>query len=147
MQLIMAPSAEKAKFKTLFLAGGITNCPDWQAEIARRLEDRDITIHDPRRRKFPKGRAAERKQIQWEYERLRSADLVSFWFPSESLDPITLFELGSALERNAKLVIGVHPGYQREFDVKTQVSLKLPRQKICRSLGALTQEIKKTLKL
>jgi hypothetical protein len=28
----------------LFLAGGITNCPDWQAEAIKLLGDQDIVI-------------------------------------------------------------------------------------------------------
>lgn len=147
MQYIEAPSEETAKFKTLFLAGGITHCPDWQEEVVKKLKDFDITIFNPRRAVYPEEEDPIREQIKWEYERLRSADLVSFWFSSGSLNPITLLELGAALERDVPLVVGVHPAYERHLDVKIQVALRQPLLKIHRSVNELVEEIKAKLDL
>ncbi len=33
----------------LFLAGGIANCPDWQAEAIKLLGNQDIVVANPRR--------------------------------------------------------------------------------------------------
>ena len=46
----------------LFLAGGISKCPDWQAEAVKEAA----------------------YQIRWKYEFLRRARVVLFWFPKES---------------------------------------------------------------
>ena len=35
-----------------FIAGGITNCPDWQADIVEMLKDTDLTLLNPRRADF-----------------------------------------------------------------------------------------------
>ena len=145
MQVITAPSTKNATGTTLFLAGGISNSPNWQSLIIERLEKYDVAVFNPRRKKFPKGRVAERKQISWEHVRLRRADIVCFWFSPETLDPITLFELGAALERKAILVIGIHPDYRRKFDVEVQVSLQRPNQKIHHSFTAFIRAIEKSL--
>lgn len=106
----------------LFLAGGITNCPDWQAEALALLSNQDITVANPRRKRALafRGKGATH-QIEWEYEYLRRARVVLFWFPKESLCPIALFELGKELESGSRVVIGVHPEYSRRFDIITQV--------------------------
>ena len=84
MQEIIAPNPEKAQFKSLFIAGGVSNCPDWQKEFVTMFADTQVTIFNPQRDHFPSERSAEEVQIRWEFERLRSADVVSFWFPEES---------------------------------------------------------------
>lgn len=42
---------------SVFLAGGITNCPQWQQEVIDRLQGYEIecTILNPRRANFPIG--------------------------------------------------------------------------------------------
>lgn len=37
----------------LFLAGGITGCPDWQQELVQLLRDADLILLNPRRAHFP----------------------------------------------------------------------------------------------
>lgn len=66
MQYIEAPSGKKPLFKSIFLAGGISHCPDWQKYIAGKLNDLDITVFNPRRNVFPKEKKAIRAQIRWE---------------------------------------------------------------------------------
>ena len=39
-QIITAPSIELPKFTSVFLAGGITNCKEWQEEVIEKLEGR-----------------------------------------------------------------------------------------------------------
>ena len=143
MQEIKAPDPENAKFKSLFIAGGVSGCPDWQKEFIALMGDNAITVFNPRRDVFPSGRDEEEIQIRWEFERLRSADTISFWFPAESLDPITLFELGSAMERSRPLAIGVHKNYARRSDIEIQAKIRHPEIGIAYSLEELAEQVKR----
>jgi len=114
---------------TLFLGGGITACPLWQPEVIDRLSHMDeLTIFNPRREDFPiDDPDAAEEQIKWEHDMLRRADMISFWFPCETLCPITLYELGywtaQAEWGMTKVVVGVHPEYARKQDVIIQTQL------------------------
>src|SRR5262245_39813726 len=78
---------------SLFLAGGITGCPDWQAETISLFADLPLVLLNPRRRDFPiNDPSAGPSQIEWEHRHLRRADAVLFWFPRETLCPIALYE-------------------------------------------------------
>lgn len=112
----------------LFLAGGISNCPDWQAEALGLLSATELTVANPRRSEgLEKTGPAAAEQIAWEHAALKDARVVLFWFPEETLCPITLLELGIEIGRCEKyLAIGTHPGYQRGFDVEEQIALARP---------------------
>jgi hypothetical protein len=143
IQYIESPSREKAEKPTLFLGGGITNCPDWQNEILNKLDSKglDIAVFNPRRKNYSKEDPnAEMEQISWEYSRLREAQVLLFWFSSGSENPIVLFELGSALERNVSVIVGVDPNYSRKRDVEIQVGLRNKNIKIAHSLDDLLNE-------
>lgn len=139
MDYVEAPaSIDHAARPYVFFAGGITDCPDWQALLRDRLRLVEGTILNPRRANFPiHDPTAAAQQIAWEFSMLRQADVISFWFAKETLNPIVLFELGAALERvnwqrsgtdeaAQQLVIGVEPGYARTQDVQIQTRLALP---------------------
>ena len=118
---------------SIFLAGGITNCPNWQKELAGFLAEKrlPVTVFNPRRSSFDvTDPTATEKQIVWEYEKLHRAELVSFWFCAETLCPIVLYELGAALERGAQVVVGVHAEYERKNDVLLQTQLRRPEVKV-----------------
>jgi hypothetical protein len=132
-QIITAPSAEKPWFRTrCFLAGGITDCPEWQDELLTLLDgETGLTIYNPRQANFDvRNPDAADAQIEWEHDRLCEANLVSFWFPSETLCPITLYELGKLTERGTPLVVGCHPNYKRLTDVVKQTELDRPEVKV-----------------
>lgn len=74
------------------------------------------------------------EQIAWEYWRLRHVSSIAFWFAQETIQPITLFELGAALERDVRIVIGIDPLYERRLDVTMQANLKRPRIPIVHTL-------------
>jgi len=166
---IIASSARPGPL--VFLAGGITGCPDWQHEARIELERDDgtgkplhpCTILNPRRADFPMADPmAAAEQIAWEYDALRDADIVLFWFCKETVQPIVLFELGATMERHYyeddedesdtplekrwggdKCVIGVEEGYARVQDVQLQVALRRgPWQVIHRTLEAVLNEVK-----
>jgi hypothetical protein len=94
---VEAPSGyDPGTLPAVFLAGGITGCPDWQAEVVRMLADAPLALLNPRREDFPiHDPAAAPAQIEWEYRHLGKADAALFWFPCETLCPIALDELGA----------------------------------------------------
>ncbi len=127
MRYVEAPERYYTGEVSLFLAGGITNCPDWQQEMRELLKDLDIVIFNPRRKDFPIGDPdAAFDQIKWEFEFLNRADIILFWFSRGSLNPIVLFEYGKWLmntrnKLNYKpLFIGIDPEYERRQDVELQ---------------------------
>jgi len=127
---------------SIFLAGGITGCPDWQYKVCRELYNTNWTVLNPRRADFPIGQPeAAREQIKWEYDMLRLASAKLFWFPCETLCPIVLFELGAWSMRGGPLFVGVHPDYARRQDVEIQLELARPDVKIVYDLDELIQQV------
>lgn len=145
MEYIEAPSKpDQWTDPSVFLAGGITDCPPWQWDVADQLQSRlDIggLIINPRRDDFPIGDpGAARQQIGWEFQMLWEVDIISMWFCDAPSDqPICMYELGAHLSRYMTLLqqaeregrrriqpcfeiaIGVEPGYRRGQDVYLQV--------------------------
>lgn len=120
-------NVESAHNVKLFLAGGITNCPDWQSEMIKKFDNFPfLTIYNPRRKEFPidDPNAAE-EQITWEYIHLQNSQIISFWFSKGSLNPIVLYELGmwANSRTDKKIFIGIDPEYERKQDVIIQTSL------------------------
>jgi len=130
-------------FRKVFLAGGITGCPDWQQAIVELLHDTSVTLLNPRRADFPIGDpGAAKEQITWEYDYLRKADAILFWFPCETICPIVLYELGAWSVTNKPIFVGVHPQYQRRQDVEIQTGLARPEVNVVYSLQELSQQVK-----
>jgi len=92
----------------------------------------DFPIHDP---------TAAQKQITWEYEHLRIASTILFWFPKETLCPIVLYELGAWSMADKSIFVGVHPEYQRHQDVEIQTGLIRPDVEIVYSLMDLAEQV------
>jgi hypothetical protein len=127
----------------IFLAGGISGCGDWQNEMTLLLGETSLTLLNPRRPGFPMDDPnAARTQIEWEYRHLQQADAALFWFPSETLCPITLFELGAWSRSKKPLFVGTHPGYLRRLDVIVQLSLARPEVTVVDGLSALALQVK-----
>lgn len=137
----------ESKSSTLFLAGGITDCPDWQQEMVQLLHDTDLILLNPRRANFPMhDPTAASQQISWEHRHLRLADAISFWFCAEVLQPITLYELGAWSMTDKPLFVGVHPDYPRRQDVEIQTQLARPTVEIAYALPDLAEQIRKGVK-
>jgi nucleoside 2-deoxyribosyltransferase len=147
MVSVIAPNMNFPAHKIgIFLAGTITGAKkDWQKQITESLKDFDIVVFNPRRDKKPEDEEGIREQITWEYNMLRQADLVSFWFSSETVAPITLFELGVHTALNKPVVIGMDPKYPRRFDVEVQMGLDRPDIKIVYSLEDLSASISEAI--
>lgn len=142
MKYIEAPDEFLGEETSLFLAGGISGCPDWQQEVVKELQDESITLLNPRRKRFPiEDPTAAREQIQWEYQHLRKASLISFWFPRETLCPIVLYELGAWSMTAKPILVGVHPAYQRRLDVEIQTRLSRPEVEIVDTIQDLARQI------
>jgi hypothetical protein len=142
MRYIEAPQTYDGDEASLFLAGGITGCPNWQSEVVTKLQDLPLIIYNPRRSNFPQHVDAAKEQIAWEYSHLRKATAISFWFPKESLNPIVLYELGAWCMTSKTLFLGVHPDYQRVQDVVIQTALVRPDISIVQTLEELIQNIR-----
>ncbi|KAF0983837.1 hypothetical protein FDP41_007752 [Naegleria fowleri] len=140
--------------KSLFLAGGISGCGNWHRDVIQNLfnkceklfqqqQPRQIKIYNPRRENFDVSDQSQSEiQIKWEHSYLHSVHAVSFWFCSETLCPITLYELGKiSMMPHVKLFVGVHPQYQRKLDVEIQTHLVRPEVKIVYSIEDLCDQI------
>ena len=122
---------------SVFLAGGITNCPNWQKDIIDYFKDckLPIVILNPRRDEFPINDEMETiTQIAWEFNALEKCDIFSMYFAeSESDQPICMYELGRNIVRMQqrflphdywrRIVISVEDGYKRQKDVMVQTEL------------------------
>jgi hypothetical protein len=143
-EIFPTPPDGKKALKRIFMAGGITGCPDWQKEYISALKDSEGFLFNPRRDDFDvKNPHAAREQIEWEFAYLRRCHAVSFWFPSESLCPIVLFELGAWSMSDKKIFVGCHPSYQRRYDVNVQLKLARPEVAVVQSLVELTSQVKR----
>lgn len=141
MEYIEAPKMSRTR-NGLFIAGGITDCPDWQARLVLMLDQTNCTIFNPRRKDFPiHDPTAAQTQIEWEHEYLHRAVAISFWFPWETLNPIVLYELGAWSMTDKPIFVGVHPEYKRRQDVEIQTKLARPDVEVTYSITDLAVQI------
>lgn len=131
---------------TCFLAGGITNCGEWQDKVIEYLQETEedlkgLVIFNPRRKNFPiNDPNASEEQITWEFNKLEECDIFSMYFvESESVQPICLYELGRNLVRikekfpndySSRIVVTSEPKYSRLSDVIFQTRLATPNVKV-----------------
>ncbi|MEM1416025.1 MAG: nucleoside 2-deoxyribosyltransferase domain-containing protein [Myxococcota bacterium] len=109
---------------SVFLAGSIDMgvAPDWQAELARGLEDLDVDVLNPRRPDWDATWRATfdqpefREQVEWELAGLEGATLVAMYLAPETKAPISLLELGLVARREG-LVVCCPEGYWRKGNV------------------------------
>lgn len=136
MEIIEAPHTYPDK-PDLFFGGGISNCPMWQDDLAELLKNTPGIALNPRR-STPFVDEIAGEQIEWEHKALRDVETVLFWFPQETLCPITLFELGVfSQKKDVNLIVGTHPNYARRFDVVKQLELERPEVTVYETLEEL----------
>ena len=130
MSYVECPELYSGTRPTVFLAGGISNCPNWQVLMEDLVSSMctGLIPSIPRRKNFDVTASnMHEEQIKWEFDALRAAAVIIFWFPKDTLCPITLYELGtwSVLHRThgCDIIVGTDPEYGRAADVKTQLSL------------------------
>jgi hypothetical protein len=138
---------QPASQPAVFLAGGISGCPDWQREAVGLLQDEPVVLLNPRRAAFAvSDPAAAPQQIDWELRHLRLADAVLFWFPWETLCPIALYELGAWSMTRKPLFVGVHPDYPRRQDVEIQTRLARPDVPVVYGVTDLAEQVRRWLR-
>lgn len=142
MKVITAPEYYKKQPKDIcvFLAGGITNCRDWQKEVINFLKEEyefnldNLVLFNPRRDNFPiDDPSAAAEQIEWEFNMLEQCDIFSMYFvESESDQPICMYELGRNICRmqmrfpidwENRIIITSDENYKRYNDVYWQTLL------------------------
>jgi len=130
--------------RSIFLAGGISACENWQANIRELFKSSvpELSLINPRRKHFDVAdKSVAEKQIVWEHNHLRKASAVLFWFCKETLCPITLYELGAMSMLKNVIFVGCHPEYQRKEDVIIQTKLVLPDVKVVFSIEELAKQV------
>ena len=132
---------------SLFVAGGISDCPDWQKDFLKILsgykELDNVIAFNPRRDNFDTSDTMNTvKQIQWEHKHLSKANVVSFWFPKETLCPITLFELGDMAYSGKRICVGVDTKYARKIDVIEQLALVDKSIEVVYTLADLAEQVR-----
>lgn len=144
MQLIKPPQPfEQSKLDqtpSLFLAGGISNCPNWQKPFVDFLQHRDVIILNPRRDEYDP--MMDQDQVTWEHDNIRKVSGHAFWFPAESVCPISLWHLGGIVGRtnwksDKRLFVGTDPKYPRAKNLKIQLLLTVPHVNVVSSLEEL----------
>lgn len=148
MIYVECPDTTHERNLSLFLAGGISGCRDWQSEIVSKLYPLDIILYNPRRKNFDiSNKNITVEQITWEEEKLRQADIIAFYFCRETSCPITLYELGVAnATRYKPVIIGMDPDYSRREDVEIQTRLKKPDTLITYNLDDFGASIESLIK-
>jgi len=159
MRILQSPnelSRDCHDYDTIFLAGGISNCPDWQSDVIRMLDDKlerhDILVINPRRiGDLARDTNDAVEQIKWEIAYIKYTMYFLFWFPEETVCPITLFELGKIAQMLSNeqsdyngtdyISIGIHPNYSRKLDIETQLPYILPDIQFQYSLEDLVDDI------
>lgn len=111
--------------RSLFLGGSISGADDWQENAKNQLINH-YDIVNPRRAGAYDVKN-DQQQIRWEYLALRACSDLLFYFDEPTVAPITLFELGSALERfyyekGQTITVVSHPNYARLRDLHIQCS-------------------------
>lgn len=138
----------------VFLAGGITDCEDWQSTVTHSLLDRELpgTLLNPRQKNFRMGDpSVAEEHIRWERKALWRSQIIAFWFAGgESVQPIVMFAFGQHLARYCidvnpiQMVIGIDPNYRRIEDVEVQTTIaneQLPPRKRIFPSYSLAQHI------
>ncbi len=132
MKVITAPEyySPKNNEVCVFLAGGITDCDDWQQEVIYYLklisEDKTdrLVIFNPRRNKWPKNGDSEeiRRQIHWEVDYINMSNIFSMYFTNteKSDQPICFYELAKYLNKAYK-IISYQEGFKRALDIDIQI--------------------------
>ena len=132
MRVVTSPEYYTSPNIKIFLAGGITKCHNWQRNVIDHLKYfeqyypklKNAIIYNPRRDNFEDlSPEEEYEQISWEHEYLEKCNIFTCFFDaSESVQPITLYELGRWAHKKENIITVVE-GYSRLNDVLIQTAL------------------------
>lgn len=136
--------SRQVRDRSIYLAGGIKGCPDWQQEAMTLLSGMNLEVENPRIDSFVRGDNAEyRSLVRKNRLTLDSCESVVVWFPKDQLTPVALLELGSLVASAKPLFVGIEPGYKRQIDVEIQTELARPEIDIAYSLPELTDQVRR----
>lgn len=124
MNLITAPEPLSIQGKSVFLAGSIEEdrASQWQNEIIKELKNINITILNPRRKKWNTAWKQDinnphfKEQVEWELKALEEASCIVFYFDPKTKSPVTLLELG-LFAKSKKIIVCCPDGYWRKGNV------------------------------
>lgn len=126
--MILKPTSDLSEAGTrfkVFLAGSIEmgKAENWQEKLEKELGSLgEICVLNPRRDDWDTGWRQEisnkpfYEQVNWELNALESADLILFYFSSETQSPVTLLELG-LFARTGKVVVCCPQGFWRKGNI------------------------------
>jgi hypothetical protein len=111
--------------RSVFLAGTIDNgsSTDWQQELARELDNHNITVYNPRRADWDKTwdityeNPQFYQQVNWELNALEKANVIVMYFAPGSVSPISLLELG-LFATSSKLMVCCPKEFWRRGNVE-----------------------------
>jgi hypothetical protein len=131
----------------IFLAGGIIENDNWQEKVAGFLTQElpRVMIFNPRRESFDmKNDEMLAEQTQWEKYCLKNSTHIAFWFPSSSLCPLSLFELGKYGYGGGgqHIEIGMDINYPRRQSIIEQLSGDIDPHRIHETLEELCNSLK-----
>ena len=116
--------------ESVFLAGAIDNgtARDWRSELMEYFDGDDryngLVFYNPLADNWDPNLqmsiTCERfeQQVNWELDMLRNAFLVVFFFPAESVAPISLFELGFVCDEPDRVMVVAEEGYWRRGNLE-----------------------------
>lgn len=127
-QVIKCPSRAIPKFKkSVFLAGSIemNAAEDWQAEVEKKLQSKNVALFNPRRDNWDSSwkQTLEDEnfveQVEWELERLEECDIIFMYFDPETKSPISLLEFGLYAKSDPeKLIVACPEGFWRKGNLQ-----------------------------
>lgn len=135
--------------KSVFLAGSIEmgKAEPWQDHIATELKDENVVFYNPRRddwdsswKQDPTVGTPFEEQVTWELDHINKADIVVFYFDPKTTAPISLLEMGLALEGKKTLLVCCPDGYFRKGNVV--VTVKRFNVEVLNSLPELINKLK-----
>lgn len=127
----------------IFLAGGIEDCPKWQADAAERIASciPAVVVNPRQENSQTHSHIDSIIQMAWESKHLKKCQHIIFWFPQNNICPITLFELGAYLNQNVNLFIGTDLQYPRRLEVEVQMALSKPELILWSDLNQMIQQL------
>lgn len=126
-QVIFAPSQEPPRgTPSVFFAGTTSkvDSTDWRETLASLLSKTPITIYNPYRADWDStwredvNFAPFREQVEWELEKIESADIVVICFQPQTQAPISLLEFGLCARTPGKAIVFCPEGYEKRGNVQ-----------------------------
>lgn len=125
---------------SIFLAGSIEmgKAVDWQKEMIKRFEGRNVVIFNPRRSDWDSSWKQEainpqfNEQVTWELDAQDMADQIIMYLAPGTVSPISLLELGLYSDKTnkfdtGKLIVICPFGFERKGNVEIVCArLKIP---------------------